>query len=974
MKVSTAVPLLFLTQALAASSQQPSGPSTTTASVPNPTACGEIVNGGPETLQILNATQAYDCLRSVPFNPAVARQLLQYMNDTIQFQSTLAYLAEPPRGYQQPAVDLLAGLDQIQRGINDGMFTNEHDFENALYRLLTAAHDDHLTATGGILSTFVYGAPWDIVSVSVDGIEPPKVYIADDLLANESHALAWQPSAISVINGQDVVDYLAEFAAQNSIGKLEPHADWNMLMRSGALETQGLLEVFFGGATVYPGDTITLTFENGTVVGPEPWQAIYLSPGDTGPLQTGGDFYNFFVLGLYPASYVSEEDSTGRLEGKATSTTPIRTPLPTPSPSTSVSTTAPSFDAAYPTPEPIFPGREPDDTTLPRVFFLHDSSVAVLSITDFAAYDDSTQEFLRTVKAFLRRSKEAGLKKVVIDVQQNRGGQVFLAIETFKLFFPTIEPFAGSRRRAHRMADVLGDSFTSFWDDLPPNRTQERRFLSTNEWVIQNRLDRETGDEFVSWEDYSRSTAAYGGDNFTRVEQYDQTDSAFIHEASGIDIESLDAFDSPPYAAKDIIILSDGLCSSTCAIFMELMHHEAHVRTIAVGGRPDYTPMQAPAGTRGAASYNVRQMDLDIYNALLINNETSPFLPDRTLDFYLYSASVNLRDQIRRDDPSNTPLQFKYEAADCRIFFTPKTWYNYTNLWNYAAEAAWHNPELCIAKATSNHTRPPPTPYQVETTRPSSPTQQSNQEQDSDQDDYYTNDPANDILAFPGPIRGVDGRRCSEYRKCDAGFVCKMGPVCDKKGRVKYQRQCVARCSSIGGQEKHSSCHRGSCKFDKSSFRQAPRVNRNWGSKTGYCVPPWPLCRPQDEADDKDLDGSSVPNIVTDLTGVVDDDDDDDYEYESGTCMANLPEKYFFDCFFYYGRVQKCYSWGEDKIRYCTNEQLDELEGEWPNFEYDITSDGIRSSWEESPSNLGGYINRHKDDESQWLEAWGYLF
>lgn len=46
MKVNTAVPLLILTQALIASSQQSSGSSVATASVPNPTACADIVNGG----------------------------------------------------------------------------------------------------------------------------------------------------------------------------------------------------------------------------------------------------------------------------------------------------------------------------------------------------------------------------------------------------------------------------------------------------------------------------------------------------------------------------------------------------------------------------------------------------------------------------------------------------------------------------------------------------------------------------------------------------------------------------------------------------------------------------------------------------------------------------------------------------------------------------------------------------------------
>ncbi|KAL6229753.1 hypothetical protein BDW75DRAFT_245446 [Aspergillus navahoensis] len=92
----------------------------------------------PEAVEILNATQAYNCLRSVPFNPAVATQLLQYLNDTIQFLSTLSYPKDPPPGYQQPPVDILAGLARIQHDINNGMFPNEHDFETALYRLFTA--------------------------------------------------------------------------------------------------------------------------------------------------------------------------------------------------------------------------------------------------------------------------------------------------------------------------------------------------------------------------------------------------------------------------------------------------------------------------------------------------------------------------------------------------------------------------------------------------------------------------------------------------------------------------------------------------------------------------------------------------------------------------------------------------------------------------------------------------------------------
>ena len=55
---------------------------------------------------IFFASEVYECLSSVPFNPAVGLRFIEYFNTTIQFQSTLAYLRDPPTGYQQPAIDV----------------------------------------------------------------------------------------------------------------------------------------------------------------------------------------------------------------------------------------------------------------------------------------------------------------------------------------------------------------------------------------------------------------------------------------------------------------------------------------------------------------------------------------------------------------------------------------------------------------------------------------------------------------------------------------------------------------------------------------------------------------------------------------------------------------------------------------------------------------------------------------------------
>jgi hypothetical protein len=137
---------------------------------------------------------------------------------------------------------------------------------------------------------------------------------------------------------------------------------------------------------------------------------------------------------------------------------------------------------------------------------------------------------------------------------------------------------------------------------------------------------------------------------------------------------------------------------------MEMMHHEAGVRVVAAGGLPTTGPMQSPSGSRGASDYPVDILDANIdFAQQLLQSQNSPqqnFLPNRTtaMDVYVTFADINLRDQVRRND--TIPLQFAYEAADCRIFYTPTTIYNYTALWQYAADAIWANPKLCVSGST----------------------------------------------------------------------------------------------------------------------------------------------------------------------------------------------------------------------------------------------------------------------------------
>jgi hypothetical protein len=217
-------------------------------------------------------------------------------------------------------------------------------------------------------------------------------------------------------------------------------------------------------------------------------------------------------------------------------------------------------------------------------------------------------------------------------------------------------------------------------------------------------LDADTGMNFTSWGQYF-GPHPDNGDFFTTTQRDNLSSIIFDDEALGIVVYGFanETITSPqPFEAEDIVILTDAYCASTCAVFVEMMHHQAGVKTVVAGGRPEIGPMQAVGGTRGSQSYATSDLDSDIDVAIYLNSSVAQYLPNRDVDLWVQYAQFNLLDQIRKDE--YFPLQFAYEAADCRIFYTTETFYNYTNLWNYAANAIWYNPALCVPGSTGQST------------------------------------------------------------------------------------------------------------------------------------------------------------------------------------------------------------------------------------------------------------------------------
>jgi hypothetical protein len=66
------------------------------------------------------------------------------------------------------------------------------------------------------------------------------------------------------------------------------------------------------------------------------------------------------------------------------------------------------------------------------------------------------------------------------------------------------------------MANALGGTMTRFWNTLATG-DEDYDILSDNEWVVTDRLDANTEQNFTSWHDFFGPASSYNRDNFTKM-------------------------------------------------------------------------------------------------------------------------------------------------------------------------------------------------------------------------------------------------------------------------------------------------------------------------------------------------------------------------------------------------------------------------------------------------------------------------
>jgi len=634
------------------------------------------------------AKLAYDCINSVPLNVSSAKNLLKALPTYIQWQSTLTDLKNPPAEYAekvQPPVDILGGLEKLAADIDAGSFASEYAFGWALYRLIQSAHDGHFTyipdSVGGIFS---YGRSVPLVSVSEDGKKVPAVFAFNDVLGLQFKNITYTPSAVVEIDGQDVNKFLEDWSQYGSLqdrDALYNNVFYELAQVSLGASGSGTGSFTGGGRGrfVYPGPTTTFKFANGTESTIENYARVLTSFRNINSGEELAQTWFYYGATAAAKAAVSTQADTAAAPG-------------------------------YPAPVVAGP------SNLINGFYINApgyEEYAVLQVPNFVGDASAEVGFQQTTQKFIPQALADGKIKLIIDLQANGGGTILQGYDMFKQLFPQLDPYGAFRFRAHEAANLIGQSFSAYGSQFPrvdtSNYTIKQIQASFFDYHTDMTVD---GKPFGSW-DEKFGPVETRGDEFTTTGRWNLSDVYITYNSGGINITGYGPLANPsltqPFKAEDIVILTDGYCASTCTIFSELMTKQAGVKTIALGGRSNTNQIQAIGGVKGVNNYQwgfiqefagaaVRLATGELQAKLNSSILRTEYQSDLVFNRAASAAGVNVRDGLGYKDDSGVALQFVYEEADCRLFYTPEMTVDVTAIWKAAADAQWGDNGNCVSK------------------------------------------------------------------------------------------------------------------------------------------------------------------------------------------------------------------------------------------------------------------------------------
>ncbi|CAG8461650.1 1000_t:CDS:2 [Acaulospora morrowiae] len=576
------------------------------------------------------------CFETFPYDFEIANETINTLKGLFGgFYSFLNQAKEEPKpGFTFKPIDLLDEFDKLLKK----KYEKEFDFWHDVASIIFSLRDAHVGIINLCYDAFIFDQRLSLYSAVIDGKQIIKVF-------NDIEDPTNVDCQVTEIDGDPALDVIVEFArdkirTSRDLGVRFNNALASLTLEGGVIKLDSLSRQFSLRSRLPPTPTISYALEcPGNVKKNFTRQWFVSDPRSVRKNFTDSASYRK-ALCTRPSdnkkgstiSSVSYEDKIFELE--------------------------------------LSEGNLTVDAHIARFYTLQDFGVVVISTEDISSYNISLiNDTLIKLNDGFQDFARKGIKKVVLDLTNNKGGELIVSEYILVLLFPDITP---SFPADQRLTDL---------NELAISTASDNSSTAVNsKFSMRLRLLAENKKVFTSVQKF------FGSNCFTRGGVHGRYSTKYFY-----DIESIarrnkarvqQGTDPVPlnWTRDNLIILTNGACGSACATITQILVEKKEIKTVAVGGllsQPQLSYSSFPGGVIFTSDQLLHEL-----NQIGLNRSTNSLIPDNFPQLILTSMSI---DEFYSSTLDNVVLEFFPRPSDYRLYYDEQSMRDPSKLWIQAA-------------------------------------------------------------------------------------------------------------------------------------------------------------------------------------------------------------------------------------------------------------------------------------------------
>ncbi|ORZ25844.1 hypothetical protein BCR42DRAFT_479887 [Absidia repens] len=592
--------------------------------------------------------EAKACLDHFPYNETIASQTL----DTVRKVTKELYVfneiaTSPPKieGLSAVPVDISHGLDIIQHD----KWHSDREFQEAVALLLDKVHDTHLVYSPFCYRQFIFWQPIQLNALVRDQKSVVNVaYVKNDIWPEAKES--WVGCEVTEIDGKNSMDMIVNYAVNNNGESKDVNTCFNNIMN-----TKTYFHGWDDGADdlgyhrFLPAQEMHSYTMRCPKKGTKPSEDEFDEPFTVKVPWVAQVPINFNDATTYWENYCqsshtnyAKRDAVGHLDVEE-----LR-----------LMHEGQAFDLSPEAARNAAAGGKRG----PYVEFIAldkpQADVGVIDIQSFSIESSDRQEFIDTFYSGLKEFESKGIKKIVLDLSSNGGGDACAGEFIINTFFGSTPDYP---------SDIKYSPF------------------------LERVIKKATEVPGTKWGDYKNEKYS-GAEWFTKTNTYTRgKEQVKFSQPVSLSCDrweselTIDKKIKTPWKAEDLLILSDGRCGSTCAIVASRLRISHQVAAMGLGGIRG-NRMQF-ASFPGGESERLSGFLMDLQQLDLQDDPDAPSpFPERADMGWTFREAYRPTATGKEMGKETELLEYSVNNADCRMHFDDENSNDVKKLWSDVAQ------------------------------------------------------------------------------------------------------------------------------------------------------------------------------------------------------------------------------------------------------------------------------------------------